>query len=42
MPGTPLKNALPEPDQDVVLAALLCRLWDHQPPEHTPAALLAP
>jgi streptomycin 6-kinase len=36
LPGTPLKSALPEPDQDVVLAALLRRLWDHQPPEHHP------
>ena len=35
-PGTPLKNAKAEPDQDVVLAALLRRLWDHQPPEHHP------
>jgi streptomycin 6-kinase len=36
MPGTPLKSALPEPDQDVVLATLLRRLWDHQPPERHP------
>ena len=36
MPGTPLKRALPEPDQDVVVAALLRRLWDHQPREHHP------
>jgi streptomycin 6-kinase len=35
-PGTPLKSALPEPDQDVVLAGLLRRLWDHQPPEQHP------
>ncbi len=34
VPGTALKSALPEPDQDVVLAALLGRLWAHQPPEH--------
>ncbi|MDQ6776392.1 MAG: aminoglycoside phosphotransferase family protein [Actinomycetota bacterium] len=36
MPGTPLGSALPEPDQDVVLAALLRRLWDHHPPEDHP------
>jgi streptomycin 6-kinase len=36
MPGTALGSALSEPDQDVVLAALLRRLWDHHPPEHHP------
>ncbi len=36
MPGMPLESALPEPDQDVVLAGLPRRLWDHQPPEHHP------
>ena len=35
-PGTPLKSAVPEPDQDVVIAGLLRRLWDHDPPEHHP------
>jgi streptomycin 6-kinase len=28
LPGTPLRQVLPEPDQDVVVAALLRRLWD--------------
>jgi streptomycin 6-kinase len=31
-PGTPLAHALPEPDQDVVVAGLLRRLWSHSPP----------
>ncbi|HZE48765.1 MAG TPA: hypothetical protein VE074_04340, partial [Jatrophihabitantaceae bacterium] len=26
-PGTPLSGAMPEPDQDVVIAGLLRRLW---------------
>jgi streptomycin 6-kinase len=30
-PGRPL-NGLPEPEQDVVLAELLRRLWQHEPP----------
>lgn len=29
LPGTPLGQVLPEPDQDVVVAGLLRRLWDH-------------
>jgi streptomycin 6-kinase len=29
LPGTPLGQVLAEPDQDVVVAALLRRLWDH-------------
>ncbi|HEY3771771.1 MAG TPA: aminoglycoside phosphotransferase family protein [Solirubrobacteraceae bacterium] len=36
LPGTPLKSALPEPDQDVVLTALLRRLWGRQPPAGHP------
>ncbi len=27
MPGTALRQVLPEPEQDVVVAGLLCRLW---------------
>jgi streptomycin 6-kinase len=29
LPGTPLGQVLPEPDQDVVVAGLLRRLWAH-------------
>jgi streptomycin 6-kinase len=32
-PGVQLKCSLPEPEQDVVLAALLRRLWEHRPPD---------
>jgi streptomycin 6-kinase len=35
-PGTPLGQALPEPEQDMVIAGLLRRLWEHQPPEQHP------
>ena len=35
-PGAALNGALPEPDQDLVLAGLLRRLWEHHPPEHHP------
>jgi streptomycin 6-kinase len=40
MPGTPLRQVLPEPDQDVVVAGLLRRLW-RQVPEVTPFRSLA-
>jgi len=30
LPGTPLGQVLPEPDQDVVVAGLLRRLWAHR------------
>jgi streptomycin 6-kinase len=32
-PGVQLKCSLPEPEQDVVLAALMRRLWEHRPPD---------
>ena len=34
VPGTSLRDALPEPDQDVVIAGLLRRLWVEPPPGH--------
>jgi len=34
LPGTPLGQVLPEPDQDVVVAGLLRRLWDHPRQAH--------
>jgi streptomycin 6-kinase len=34
VPGTSLRDALPEPEQDVVLAGLLRRLWVEPPPGH--------
>jgi streptomycin 6-kinase len=34
VPGTFLRDALPEPEQDVVLAGLLRRLWVAPPPGH--------
>lgn len=33
-PGTTLRSALPEPDQDEVIARLLLRLWHEPPPGH--------
>src|SRR5262249_40638738 len=33
-PGTSLARALPEPEQDVVIAGLLCRLWRPPPAGH--------
>jgi streptomycin 6-kinase len=36
VPGVPLKDVLPEPEQDIVLAGLLRRLWEHQPPAGHP------
>jgi streptomycin 6-kinase len=35
-PGVQLWSALAEPDQDVVVAALLRRLWEHRPPPGHP------
>jgi streptomycin 6-kinase len=32
VPGTPLRSVATEPEQDVVVAALLRRLWAHRPP----------
>ncbi len=32
VPGVALGSSLPEPEQDVVLARLLRRLWEHDPP----------
>lgn len=34
--GVPLKDVMPEAEQDVVLAGLLRRLWQHQPPAGHP------
>lgn len=39
-PGTQLRCSLPEPEQDVVLAALLWRLWERPPPAGHPFASL--
>ncbi|HWF49717.1 MAG TPA: aminoglycoside phosphotransferase family protein [Solirubrobacteraceae bacterium] len=39
-PGTLLVNSLPEPEQDVVLAGLMRRLWEHCPPDDRPFASL--
>ena len=39
-PGTQLKSALPEPDQDVVIAELLRQLWSRTPPADHPFASL--
>jgi streptomycin 6-kinase len=36
VPGVALKDVLPEPEQDIVLGGLLCRLWEHQPPAGHP------
>jgi streptomycin 6-kinase len=35
-PGVQLKQSLPEPEQDLVLAALMRRLWEHRPPDSSP------
>jgi streptomycin 6-kinase len=35
-PGGQLKNAVPEPDQDVIVAGVLHRLWGHDPPPGHP------
>jgi streptomycin 6-kinase len=35
-PGAQLREMLAEPEQDVVIARLLRRLWDHQPPAGGP------
>jgi streptomycin 6-kinase len=32
VPGTPLRSVASEPEQDVVVAGLLRRLWEHRPP----------
>lgn len=34
VPGTPLDQVLPEPEQDVVVAGLLGRLWGQEPDPH--------
>lgn len=36
VPGVQLKRSLPEPEQDLVLARLMRRLWEHQPPDDNP------
>jgi streptomycin 6-kinase len=36
VPGVPLQRALPEPEQDSVIAGLLLRLWSRQPPAGHP------
>jgi streptomycin 6-kinase len=36
MPGVQLKLSLSEREQDLVLAGLMRRLWQHQPPEDNP------
>ncbi len=36
VPGAQLKCSLPEPEQDLVLAALMRRLWEHRPPDGHP------
>ena len=35
-PGLPLSDVLPEPEQDIVVAGLLLRLWEHEPPAGHP------
>ena len=35
-PGVQLERSLPELDQDLVIAGLMRRLWDHEPPERHP------
>jgi streptomycin 6-kinase len=39
-PGVQLKRSLPEPDQDLVIAGLMRRLWEHEPPDGHPFELL--
>jgi streptomycin 6-kinase len=41
VPGEQLRRSLPEPDQDVVIAGLMRRLWDHRPPDGHPFGTLA-
>lgn len=41
VPGTPLRDAMPEREQDVVVAGLLRRLWDHELPTAHPFRALA-
>jgi streptomycin 6-kinase len=41
LPGVQLWSALPEPEQDVVIAALAGRLWEHRPPPGHPFEPLA-
>ncbi len=36
VPGVQLKDSVPEPEQDVVVAALMRRLWGHEPPPGHP------
>jgi streptomycin 6-kinase len=36
VPGAQLKCSLPEPEQDVVLADLMRRLWENRPPDRHP------
>ncbi len=36
VPGVPLKCSVPEPEQDVVIARLMRRLWAHRPDEEHP------
>jgi streptomycin 6-kinase len=40
VPGTQLRCSTPEPDQDVVVAGLLRRLWERQPEDDHPFASL--
>jgi streptomycin 6-kinase len=40
VPGAQLKGSLPEPEQDVVLAGLMRRLWDRSLPQGHPFASL--
>jgi streptomycin 6-kinase len=40
VPGVQLKCSLPEPEQDVVLAGLMRRLWAHPPPDGHPFGYL--
>ncbi len=40
VPGVQLKDAVAEPEQDAILAGLLRRLWDHEPPAGHPFGTL--
>jgi hypothetical protein len=35
-PGIPLKQSIPEPEQDLVITSLMRRLWDHRLPADHP------